>query len=424
MAPSGMEATTLLFVCAAMAFLTVPGANLFYGAEASRRQWRSVLLSIATIPIVAAQWWIFGHGSALWAAGGLQSSAALGPNAESPWGASAFATAAFSVSGIVVACAIMMGALSGRLTVRAHVALLFLWSVLVYDPIAQLAWASRGWPSRLGVLDFAGGIPIHVAAGTSSLACATFAGKHGDCTSGTRRPSVGTVGAVLLCLGCVGLTIGAGWAGRGLRLRAFFAAALGASGGALGWLAGEAGRERGKRSALGIASCVGVGLAATTSAGGYVSPGSAFAIGVIAAGTYCGTWSGLASAVLVGSIAIIDGGGHVAPTTAVGVALLAGGVCYAVSLAKKRLGDDPSRDPFGVHTLGGVIGAVLAGVLARGVGRLGATGALFGNVRQFGVQLVYCAVAAGYAWLLTFVVLGAIDATMGLYRPNGARADW
>jgi Amt family ammonium transporter len=164
-----------------------------------------------------------------------------------------------------------------------------------------------------------------------------------------------------------------------------------------------------------------VGLAAIAAAGGYVSPGSALAIGVIVGGCYSGTVAGLALATLAGSIAIVDNGGHVEPSIAVALGLAAGSVCYAAALARRRLGGDPSRSAFGVHALGGLTGIVLTGILAKADDGAGARGALFGNVHLFVAQCLCCAAVAIYAAALTFGILKVLKATIGLHRLEGGR---
>ncbi len=428
MAPSAPDSTRLL-LCAALGLLMAPGLALLHEGAGSRRDSRSaVLVSLATIPLLGIPWLLFGYG--VLDPGGHEMAGAF--HHASSWAgavasaglAAAFSVGAFGLSGSVAASAIMIAAFAGRLTLRAHVSLLLLWSSLVYAPVAHWVWAADGWLSRLGVLDFGGGVPIHLAAGTSSLVCAAFAESHvRDRDDSPRNPGrlALTLGAVLLSIGCFASMAGASWAGRGLGSQAFISTALGAAGGGLGWVVGEAGRESGESAGPGVSSGLTVGLAAIAAAGGYVSPGFAFAIGVIAGGSYSGTVSGLALAVLAGSIAVVDGGGHVAPTIAVAIAVAAGCVCYATSLARRRLEGHPSRSVFGVHALGGLTGILLTGILAHGSNGAGVRGALFGNVRQLAAQLLCCGAVAIYAGMLTLGILKALKATIGLNRFEGVR---
>jgi ammonium transporter, Amt family len=429
MAPSLPDSTRLL-ACAALGLLMAPGLALLHGGAGSRKDSKSaVLVSIATIPILVIPWLLFGYGvvdlTGRNIPGAIRHATSWASAAASVGIASTLSLGAFGLSGSVAACAIMIAAFAGRLSVRAHVTLLMLWSSLVYAPVAHWVLASDGWLARLGVLDFGGGVPIHFAAGTSSLVCAAFANGSPSYAEENRlrpRRDALTLGAVLLSLGCFGSMVGACWAGRGLGDRAFIATAMGAAGGGLGWIVGEAGRESGESSGPGVSSGLTVGLAAIAAAGGYVSPGFAFAIGVIAGGSYSGTASGFALAALAGSMAIVDGGGHVAPFTAIAIALAAGCVCYAMALARRRLGSDPSRSAFGVHALGSLTGILLTGILARSVNGGGVRGALFGNIRQLAAQVLCCAAVAIYAGALTLAILKALKATIGLGRLDGERS--
>jgi Amt family ammonium transporter len=427
MMPSVSDGSARLLMCSALGLFMAPGLALLHGGAKNRRDTRSaILISIATVPILAIPAVLFGRGL-------LDPSLGGSPGVlshTSAWGgagvavASTFSLGALAFSDSVAACAIVIAAFAGRLTIKAHVALLLLWSSLVYAPVAHWVWSADGWLARLGVLDFGGGVPIHLAAGTSSLVCAAFVdGDPRDRGANAVRPNrlILVSGALLLSIGCFGSMTGAGWAERGMGARAFVATALGALGGGLGWLLGEAGRETGESSGPGVSSGLTVGLAAIAAAGGYVSPGFAFAIGVIAGGSYSGTVSGLAISALAGSIAIVDGGGHVSPSVAVAIALAAAAVCYAMALVRRRVASRPSRSAFGVHALGGLTGILLTGVLARGANGVGVRGALFGNVRVLAAQLLCCAAVAIYAAALTLGILKTLKATIGLGRLDRVR---
>ncbi len=184
-------------------------------------------------------------------------------------------------------------------------------------------------------------------------------------------------GAGLLWFGWFGFNAGSALASGQLAALAFMTTHLGAAGGALGWLFIEW-KHRGKPTALGVASGLVAGLVAITPACGYVAPWAAIVIGFVA-----------------------------------------GGVCYGAVLLKNRFGYDDSLDAFGVHGVGGLAGALLTGVFAQKVlNEAGADGALFGNPRQLGVQLLACAATGAYAVVLTFGILKLIDATIGLRVPE------
>jgi Amt family ammonium transporter len=184
-------------------------------------------------------------------------------------------------------------------------------------------------------------------------------------------------GAGLLWFGWFGFNAGSALASGQLAALAFMATHLGAAGGALGWLFIEW-KHRGKPTALGVASGLVAGLVAITPASGYVAPWAAIVIG-----------------------------------------FAAGVICYGAVLLKNRFGYDDSLDAFGVHGVGGLAGALLTGVFAQKVlNDAGADGALFGNVKQLGVQGLACAATGLYSVVLTFGILKLIDATIGLRVPD------
>ncbi len=287
---------------------------------------------------------------------------------------------AFQMMFAVITPALISGAFAERMKFSAYVAFILLWSTLVYDPVAHWVWADGGWLFKLGALDFAGGTVVHLTAGLSALVCALVIGKRAGYPRHRALPhdlTMTLAGAGLLWFGWFGFNAGSALASGQLAALAFMATHLGAAGGALGWLFIEW-RHRGKPTALGVASGLVAGLVAITPASGYVAPWAAIVIG-----------------------------------------LAAGVICYGAVLLKNRFGYDDSLDAFGVHGVGGLAGALLTGVFAQKVlNEAGADGALFGNVRQLGVQLLACAATGGYSVVLTYGILKVLDATIGLRVPE------
>jgi Amt family ammonium transporter len=180
-------------------------------------------------------------------------------------------------------------------------------------------------------------------------------------------------GAGILWFGWFGFNAGSALGAGHLAALSFLATHLGAAGGAAGWLLAE-GRHRGKPTALGAASGLVAGLVAITPAAGFVAPWAAVVIG-----------------------------------------LLSGVVCYGAVMMKERLGYDDALDAFGVHGVGGLLGALLTGVFAqKSLNEAGANGLLFGNPKQLVLQALACLAAAAYAVVLTLVILKVIDALVGL----------
>jgi Amt family ammonium transporter len=378
--------TAWLIVSSALVLLMTPALGLFYGGMVRRKNVLSTIMhSMAAIPILSVVWVVFGYSLAFGPThhgliGGLAYAGLNGLAGEVHGTVPALAFAAFQMMFAVITPALISGAFAERMKFSAYIAFILLWSTLVYDPVAHWVWAEGGWLYKLGALDFAGGTVVHLTAGVSALVCALVIGKRTGYPRHRSLPhdlTMTLVGAGLLWFGWFGFNAGSALSSGQLAALAFMATHLGAAGGALGWLAVEW-RHRGKPTALGVASGLVAGLVAITPAAGYVAPWSAILIGFVA-----------------------------------------GGVCYGAVILKNRVGYDDSLDAFGVHGVGGLAGALLTGVFAQKVlNDGGADGALYGNVRQLGVQALACAVTGLYAAVLTLAILKLIDATVGLRVPE------
>jgi Amt family ammonium transporter len=288
----------------------------------------------------------------------------------------AFAFVVFQMMFAVITPALISGAFAERMKYAAYVVFVLVWSTVVYDPVAHWVWAEGGWLFKLGALDFAGGTVVHLTAGASAIVCAVVVGKRLKYPQERPIPhnlTMTLTGAGILWFGWFGFNAGSALTSGGLASLAFLTTHLGAAGGALGWLFVEW-KHRGKPTALGVASGLVAGLVAITPASGYVAPLSAIAIGFLA------------------SLA-----------------------CYAGVLAKYRFNYDDSLDAFGVHGVGGLVGALFTGVFAeKALNDAGADGALFGNVHQLAVQMLACAASGVYAAVATWIILKVIDKTIGL----------
>jgi Amt family ammonium transporter len=255
------------------------------------------------------------------------------------------------------------------------------WMLLVYVPVAHWVWGG-GFLGAAGVLDFAGGTVVHINAGVAGLVAALVLGKRSGYGTEMFAPHnlvLSVIGAALLWVGWFGFNAGSAVAADGRAGMAMAVTQIASAAAALAWMAAEwAGK--GKPSVLGIISGAIGGLVAITPASGFVAPGGALAIG-----------------------------------------LVAGLVCYwsATSL-KNALGYDDSLDAFGVHGVGGMVGALLTGVFAVGAfsatadNPAGAQGLLEGNAGQVITQAYGVLVTVIYTGIVTFVILKVIDALMGL----------
>jgi Amt family ammonium transporter len=374
--------TAWLLVASALVLLMTPALALFYGGMVRRKNVLSTIMhSMVAIPVVSIIWTLFGYSLAFGPSqhgliGDLSLAGMKGLASDVHGTVPTLAFSAFQMMFAIITPALISGAFAERMKFSAYVAFIALWSILVYDPVAHWVWADGGWLFKLGALDFAGGTVVHLTAGVSALVCALVIGKRAGYPTKRSLPhdlTMTITGAGLLWFGWFGFNAGSALASGQLAALAFMATHLGAAGGALGWLVVEW-KHRGKPTALGVASGLVAGLVAITPASGFVAPWAAIAIGFIA-----------------------------------------GGVCYGGVLLKNRFGYDDSLDAFGVHGVGGLAGALLTGVFAqKALNEAGADGALFGNVKQLGVQALACAASGIYAAVVTFGILKLIGATIGL----------
>lgn len=374
--------TAWLLLSSALVLLMTPGLALFYGGMVRRKNVLSTLMhSMAAIPILSVKWALFGYSLAFGAShggfiGGLDYLGLRGLVTEAHGTVPALAFVVFQMMFAVITPALISGAFAERMKFSAYVVFILAWSTFVYDPVAHWVWAEGGWLFKMHALDFAGGTVVHLTAGTSALVCAIVIGKRLKYPQERPLPHnlvMTLTGAGLLWFGWFGFNAGSALKSGQLAVLAFTTTHLGAAGGALGWLFVEW-KHRGKPTALGVASGLVAGLVAITPAAGYVAPWAAIVIG-FAAGLFC----------------------------------------YGAVLVKYKYGYDDSLDAFGVHGMGGLLGALLTGVFAeRALNEDGADGLLFGNAKQLGVQVVACAVSAVYAVVVTYVLLKIIDKTIGL----------
>ena len=383
--------TAWLLVSAALVLLMTPALALFYGGMVRKKNVLSTIMhSMSAIPIVSAIWLAFGYSLAFGPSikgviGTLGMAGLSGLTTTLHGTVPSLAFVAFQMMFAVITPALISGAFAERLKFSAYVLLVVLWTTLVYIPVAHWVWADDGWLLKLGALDFAGGTVVHLTAGASALVCALVIGKRLKYPEERHLPhnlTMTLTGAGILWFGWFGFNAGSALTSGWQAALAFMTTHLGAAGGALGWLFVEW-KLRGKPTALGVASGLVAGLVAITPAAGFVSP----------------MW-----AVVIGFLASI--------------------ACYAAVLAKYKYGYDDSLDAFGVHGVGGFVGAVLTGVFAEvrtfpGGDPVGANGLIAGNPKQVGVQLLACAAAGIYAVVVTWVILKVIDKTVGLRVTDG-----
>lgn len=379
--------TAFLLVSTALVMLMTPALALFYGGLVRRKNVLSTLMhSMAAIPIITTLWLLVGYTLAFGPSvggliGGFDYALLSGLVGETRGTVPTLAFVAFQAMFAVITPALISGGFAERMKFTAYLAFIVGWSLLVYAPVAHWVWAEGGWLYELGALDFAGGTVIHITAGISALVCSLMVGKRLKYPHERPLPhnlTMTMTGAGLLWFGWFGFNAGSALSSGQLASLAFINTHLGAAGGAIGWVAVEW-KHGGKPTALGVASGVVAGLVAITPAAGFVAPWAALVIGVVA-----------------------------------------GLVCFVGVLAKYRFGYDDSLDAFGIHGVGGLVGALLTGVFAEqrtfgeGTAPIGADGLLKGGFGQLGVQLLTCAVAIVYAGVVTFALLRILRRWVGL----------
>jgi len=284
----------------------------------------------------------------------------------------------FQMTFAIITPALIAGAFADRMKFSAMCVFMALWSLLVYSPIAHMVWAPSGYWSQAGVLDFAGGTVVHINAGVAGLVCALVLGKrtgYGTVNMAPYNLAYAVIGASLLWVGWFGFNAGSAVAANGRAGMAMTVTQIATAAAALGWMFAEW-IAKGKPSVLGAVSGAVAGLVAITPASGFVLPGGALIIG-IAAGVIC-FWS-------------------------------------ATSL-KHMLGYDDSLDAFGVHGVGGIVGALLTGVFSYGP--LSATDASPdgspGGMSQFILQCEGVGSTIVITGVGTFILLMIVKAIFGL----------
>ncbi|WP_278420361.1 ammonium transporter [Stutzerimonas kunmingensis] len=380
----------MLTATALVLFMTIPGLALFYGGMVRSKNILSVMMQcFAVTGLMSILWIVYGYSLAFDTTGmeagvtnfnsfvgGLDRAFLSGLTPDSLVGAfpeSVFIT--FQMTFAIITPALIVGAFAERMKFSAMLVFMGVWFTLVYAPIAHMVWGGDGglmWD--WGVLDFAGGTVVHINAGIAGLvACLVLGKRKGYPTTPMAPHNLGLtlVGAAMLWVGWFGFNAGSAIAANGTAGMAMLVTQIATAAAALGWMFAEW-IGHGKPSALGIASGVVAGLVAITPAAGTVGPMGALVIG-----------------------------------------LVSGVVCFfcATSL-KRKLGYDDSLDAFGVHGIGGIVGALLTGIFAAPM--LGG----FGEVENIGLQLwiqfkgVLFTVV--YTGIVTYLILKAIDLVMGL----------
>lgn len=377
----GANTAWILTSTALVLFMTLPGLALFYGGLVRSSNVLSVLMHCFAIACLASIVWLavgysiaFADGTP-WA-GGLQKAFLMGVGKESLSGdlpETVFFM--FQMTFAIITPALMVGAYPERIKFGAVLLFSGLWIIVVYAPVTHWIWGG-GWLSEMGVLDFAGGLVVHLTAGVSALVLAMVLGSRRGFPKELRpphNPGMTMIGASMLWVGWFGFNAGSAVAANGDAGMAMLVTHLSAAMGSLVWLTIEW-VKFGKPSLVGIVTGMVAGLATITPASGFVGPIGALIIG------------------LVGGI-----------------------VCYyMVGFIKHRLKIDDSLDVFAVHGVGGVLGTLMVAVLVdKSFGGAGLEKGMT-IASQFGVQLTGFAAVLVWAVLASYVLVKIVQSTVGL----------
>ena len=379
---SSGDTAWMLTSTALVLFMTIPGLSLFYAGMVRAKNALSVMMQCFTITCLMSILWAvymytlaFGDdiGSFI---GGFNKAFMAGVTVDALNGTipeTVFAT--FQMTFAIITPALIVGAFAERMKFSAMLWFMAIWGTAVYAPIAHWVWGG-GWLGELGVLDFAGGTVVHINAGIAGLMAALVLGKRRGYPSSPMKPSnliITIVGAGMLWVGWFGFNAGSELAADGVAGMAMLVTQIATAAAALTWMFFEW-ASHGKPSALGLVSGAVAGLVAITPASGFVGPMGALVIGICS-----------------------------------------GALCYfAVVKVKRALGYDDSLDAFGVHGVGGLVGAILTGVfVSADLGGAGLDeGVSMGT--QVWLQFVGVAVTIVYCAVVSFIILKILDAIIGL----------
>ena len=374
----------MLTSTALVLMMTIPGLALFYGGMVRKKNvLATVMQSFAITCLVTVLWMVIGYSWAFTEGtnflGGASRMLLMGMGTDSISSAASTIPESvfmcFQMTFAIITPALICGAFADRMKFSAMMWFMGLWSLLVYSPIAHWVWGG-GFLGGAGVLDFAGGTVVHINAGVAGLVCALVLGKRRGYGTENMAPHnlvLTVIGASLLWVGWFGFNAGSAVTAGGQAGMAMAVTQIATAAAALAWMFVEW-RLRGKPSVLGICSGAVAGLVAITPASGFVDPTGALIIGVVAGvGCYWGA-TGL----------------------------------------KHMMGYDDSLDAFGVHGVGGMIGALLTGVFARTAINKAGTGWIDGNAHQVVVQIYGILATFVYDAIVTLIILMVIKAVIGL----------
>ena len=384
--------TAWMLASSAMVLLMVPGLALFYGGMVRRKNvLTTMMMSFVAMAVIGVQWVLVGYALAfgktvggvfgwdwdLFALNGLPPTRLYGDKHLPE-----LVFVMFQGKFAIITPALISGAVAERMKFKTYLAFCLLWSTLIYAPLAHWVWSGDGWLFKWGVLDFAGGTVVHIAAGVSALVLALMLGPRRDVARGTailpNNLVLTLTGAGLLLFGWFGFNAGSAVATEypvagAIAGLAFTTTQSAAASAGLMWMLVER-WHHGKVTSLGLASGIVAGLVAVTPAAGHIRPGAALLIGA-----------------------------------------LASVVCYGAVQLKTKWKYDDSLDAFGVHGVGGILGALLTGLFCFTP--------VVGGLSQFGKQLVGVLVAIAFSGLGTYLLASLLKRVYGLRASESEERD-
>jgi Amt family ammonium transporter len=370
--------TAWVLISTALVMLMTPGLAFFYGGMVRKKNILSILMQCFTmIALISIHWVLLGYslsfsngnkflGSLNWL-GLMNIGLGSGPYSDT---IPHLIFVMFQGMFAIITPALMIGTFIERMKYKFFILFSLLWATFIYAPVCHWVWAKDGWLASLGALDFAGGTVVHINAGFSALAIAILLGQRKNTTLGPTPHNLTytLLGTALLWFGWFGFNAGSALAANSLAANAFLVTNTAAAAAAISWIIVEW-IFSGKPTTLGMATGAVAGLVAITPASGFVD--------------------------VIGSIII---GALVSP------------ICFfMISFVKNIFKYDDSLDVFGVHGIGGVVGALLTGIFANPAINEAGKGMLFGNPGQFGIQLISVISVIAYSFIGTIIIFKLLN---------------
>lgn len=392
----------MIVATAFVLMMSIPGLALFYGGLVRRKNVLNIFMQVFIIvAVISVEWVVCGYSLSFGSSSGFLAPYIGGLDWAflnniklsdlSPYFISHSQTALdgsqvgtiphivfvmFQGMFAVITPALIIGAFAERINFKGFLLFTLLWSVFVYNPVAHWVWSGDGWLYKLGALDFAGGTVVHINAGIAAIVMAIMLGKRRDYKGHAIPPHNITyvvIGAAMLWVGWFGFNAGSGLAADGLAGNALMVTHIAAAAAALTWALLDWFIDK-RPTVVGISTGAVGGLVAITPAAGFVGIPGALVIGIA-------------------------------------VSL----VCFVmVAYVKPKLGYDDSLDAFGVHGIGGILGAILTGVLATPVVQSAYSGAIYGNFHQLWIQLLATLATIVFSGVGTIVLFKIVEKTVGI----------